>query len=390
MVMQYKAPAQGKPSSIGPQINTAYYQRKAMEDAQKEQYFTQLASAKAIPSNYGKKLKMFHYLPLLDDRNINDQGIDATGAKIANGNLYGSSRDIGTIPDKFPVLGENGGRVNRVGTTRIELEGSFEKFGFFIEYTRDSLNFDTDAELLQHINREIMIAASDINEDALQIDLINNAGTIVYAGDANSRAELGKDDILSYSNFMKLAMALDKADTPKKTTILSGTRNIDTRVIPAARYLFCGPELRPTLEAMKNLHGQPAFISAEHYAAGTSLANGEVGSVGQFRLIENQKMMKWSGGGAKLASGDDSVYYNDGTNYDVFPLLCVGDDSFSTITFQTSGNRVKFEINSRKPGENIDRTDPYGETGFISMRWFYGFMAQRPERIGLIMTTAKM
>ena len=214
MVMQYKAPAQGKPSSVGPQINTAYYQRKAMEDAQKEQYFTQLASAKAIPSNFGKKLKMFHYLPLLDDRNINDQGIDATGAKIANGNLYGSSRDIGTIPDKFPVLGENGGRVNRVGTTRIELEGSFEKFGFFIEYTRDSLNFDTDAELLQHINREIMIAASDMNEDALQIDLINNAGTIVYAGDANSRAELGQDDVLSYSNFMKLAMALDKADTP--------------------------------------------------------------------------------------------------------------------------------------------------------------------------------
>ena len=141
---------------------------------------------------------------------------------------------------------------------------------------------------------------------------------------------------------------------------------------------------------MKNLHDQPAFISAEHYAAGTSLANGEVGSVGQFRLIENQKMMKWSGGGATLASGDDSVYYNDGTKYDVFPLLCVGDDSFSTITFQTSGNRVKFEINSRKPGDNVDRTDPYGETGFISMRWFYGFMAQRPERIGLIMTTAKM
>ena len=115
-----------------------------------------------------------------------------------------------------------------------------------------------------------------------------------------------------------------------------------------------------------------------------------MGSVGQFRLIENQKMMKWSGGGATLASGDDSVYYNDGTKYDVFPLLCVGDDSFSTITFQTSGNRVKFEINSRKPGDNVDRTDPYGETGFISMRWFFGFMAQRPERIGLIMTTAKM
>lgn len=390
MVMQYRDPANGKESSIGAQINVAYYQRQAMQDAQKEQYFTQLANSKAIPSHFGKKLRMYHYLPLLDDRNVNDQGIDATGAKIANGNLYGSSRDIGTVPGKFPVLGENGGRVNRVGTIRLELEGTFEKFGFFIEYTRDSLNFDTDEALMEHLNREIMIAASDMNEDALQIDLINNAGTIVYAGDATSRAELGQDDTLTYGNFMKLAQALDMADTPKKTTILTGTRNIDTRVIPAARYIFCGPELRPTLEAMVNLHGDAAFISAERYAAGTTLANGEQGAVGQFRLIENQKMMKWSGGGAELEDGDEAEYYNDGTNYDVFPLLCVGDESFCTVTFQTSGSRVKFEINHKKPSDNIDRMDPYGETGFISMRWYYGFMALRPERLGLIMATAKL
>lgn len=390
MVMQYRDPAGGKESSIGAQINVAFYQRTAMRDAQKEQYFTQLANAKAIPAHFGKKLRMYHYLPLLDDRNVNDQGIDATGAKIANGNLYGSSRDIGTIPDKFPVLGENGGRVNRVGTIRLELEGTFEKFGFFIEYTRDSMNFDTDADLMQHLTREITIAASDMNEDALQIDLINNAGTIVYAGDAAAQSELGADDTLTYGNFMKLAQALDKADTPKKTTILTGTRNIDTRVIPAARYIFCGPELRPALEAMKNLHDDAAFISAEKYAAGTTLANGEVGSIGQFRLIENQKMMKWSGGGAALEAGDEAEYYNTNDRYDVFPLLCVGDESFCTVTFQTSGNRVKFEMNHKRPEDNIDRLDPYGETGFMSMRWYYGFMALRPERIGLIKVTAKL
>lgn len=390
MSYQYRDPANGKPSTIGSQIQTFYYMRKALTDVQKAQYFTQLANAKAIPAHYGKKLRMYHYLPLLDDRNINDQGIDATGAKIANGNLYGSSRDIGVIPGKFPVLGENGGRVNRVGTIRVELEGTFEKFGFFIEYTRDSLQFDTDEQLMEHLNREIMVAASDMNEDALQIDLINNAGTLVYAGDANSRAELNAGDELTYGNFMKLSQALDMADTPKKTTILSGTRNIDTKVIPAARYIFVGPELRPSLEAMKNLHDDAAFIPAERYAAGTTLAAGEVGSIGQFRVIENLKMMKWSGAGAPLADGDESVYYNDGSNYDVFPLLCVGDESFCTVTFQTSGSRVKFEINHKRPTDNIDRLDPYGETGFISMRWYYGFMALRPERIGLIQAVAKL
>lgn len=390
MVMQYKDPINGKESTIGPQIVTAYYQRQALTELRKEQFFTQLAHAQSIPANYGKTIKRFHYMPILDDRNVNDEGIDATGAKIVNGNLYGSSKDIGTVPAKLPVLGENGGRVNRVGVTRLELEGTFEKFGFFTEYTRDSLNFDTDADLLMHINRELLTAANQITEDALGIDLINNAGTIRYAGDATSRAEIGQGDIVEYVDFMRLAIDLDNNRTPKHTTLLTGTRNIDTKVVPAARYLYVGSEAIPTLRAMTDLHNNPAFISAEHYAAGTTLANGEIGQIDQFRVIVNPNMPVWSGGGATLASGDDAVYYNNGTNYDVLPMLVVGDESFATITFQTSGNTVKFEINHKKPGENLDRLDPYGETGFISIRWFYGFMALRPERIALIMTAAKM
>lgn len=390
MVMQYKDPANGKESSIGPQIVTAYYQRQALTELKKEQFFTQLANAQSIPSNYGKTIKRFHYMPILDDRNVNDQGIDATGAKISNGNLYGSSKDIGSVPGKLPVLGENGGRVNRVGVTRLELEGTFEKFGFFTEYTRDSLNFDSDADLLQHINRELLTAANQITEDALQIDLINNAGTIRYAGDATSRAEIGQNDVVTYGDLMRLAIDLDNNRTPKHTTILTGTRNVDTRVVPAARYVYIGSELIPTLRAMKDMHDNAAFISAEHYAAGTTLAAGEVGQIDQFRVIVNPNMFKWEGAGATLESGDDAEYYNNGTNYDVFPMLVVGDESFATITFQTSGNSVKFEINHKRPGENLDRLDPYGETGFISIRWFYGFMALRPERIALVMTAAKM
>ncbi|AWD92538.1 hypothetical protein [Pectobacterium phage Nepra] len=390
MAHQYKDPVNGRESSIGPQIVTAYYQRKALEELRKEQFFTQLAHAQSIPPNFGKTIKRFHYMPILDDRNVNDEGIDATGAKIINGNLYGSSKDIGAVPGKLPVLGENGGRVNRVGVTRLELEGTFEKFGFFTEYTRDSLNFDTDADLLMHINRELLTAANQITEDALGIDLINNAGTIRYAGEATQRSELGQNDIVTYVDLMRLSIDLDNNRTPKHTTILTGTRNIDTRVVPAARYAYIGSELIPTLRAMVDLHGNPAFISAEHYAGGTTLANGEVGQIDQFRFIVNPNMFKWGGAGATLESGDDAVYYNNGENYDVFPILVVGDESFATITFQTSGNTVKFEINHKKPGDNLDRLDPYGETGFISIRWFYGFMALRPERIALVMTAAKM
>ena len=197
------------PSSVGPQISNAYYQKKALIEAAKEQYFGQLADVTSMPKNMGKKIKRYHYLPLLDDANINDQGIDAAGATIANGNLYGSSKDIGTISGKLPVLSENGGRVNRVGFKRKEIEGTIEKFGFFDEYTQESLDFDTDADLLQHVNREMLAGANEITEDALQIDLINAAGIVKYAGNATSNATVGADDLVSYRDLMHLAIDLD-------------------------------------------------------------------------------------------------------------------------------------------------------------------------------------
>ena len=388
MSQQFKNPP-ATPSSIGPQITNEFYQKKALIEIAKEQYFGQLADVTSMPKNMGKKIKRYHYLPLLDDANINDQGIDAAGATIANGNLYGSSKDIGTISGKLPVLSENGGRVNRVGFKRKEIEGTIEKFGFFDEYTQESLDFDTDADLLQHVNREMLAGANEITEDALQIDLINAAGIVKYAGNATSNATVGADDLVSYRDLMHLAIDLDNNRTPKHTTAITGTRMVDTRTIPACRVAYIGSELLPTFKAMKDLHNNPAFIPVEKYAAGGATLNGEVGSVDNHRLVVVPEMMKWAGAGADASA--DSANYETGNKFDVFPILVVGNESFTTIGFQTDGKTVKFKITHKKPGdETADRTDPYGETGFMSIKWYYGFMVLRPERIALIKTVARL
>ena len=377
------------PSSVGPQIINEFYQKKALIEAAKEQYFGQLADVTSMPKNMGKKIKRYHYLPLLDDANINDQGIDAAGATIANGNLYGSSKDIGTISGKLPVLSETGGRVNRVGFKRKEIEGTLEKFGFFDEYTQESLDFDTDAELMQHINREMVMGANEITEDSLQIDLINAAGVVKYAGNATATANVGADDLVSYSDLMHLAIDLDNNRTPKHTTAITGTRMVDTKTIPACRVAYIGSELLPTFKAMKDLHNLPAFIPVEKYAAGGTTLTGEVGSVDNFRLVVVPEMLKWAGAGADASA--DAANYETANKFDVFPILVVGNESFTTIGFQTDGKTVKFKITHKAPGEaTADRNDPYGETGFMSSKWYYGFMALRPERIALIKTVARL
>ena len=386
---QYNDPAGGTQATIGNQLATFYYQKQALIEARKEQYFSQLADTTSMPKNMGKTIKRFHYLPLLDDANINDQGIDAAGATIANGNLYGSSKDIGTISGKMPALSETGGRVNRVGFKRKEIEGSLEKFGFFEEYTQESLDFDSDAELEKHINREMINGANEITEDALQIDLLTQAGTVKYAGNATLDTQVGADDMVSYGDLMRLSIDLDNNRTPKHTTVITGTRLIDTNTPPAARVVYTGADPLPMLRGMKDLHNNPAFIPVQQYASGGTVLNGEVGAIDQFRIVVVPEMLKWAGAGADASAS--STHHETGAKFDVFPMLVIGDGSFTTIGFQTDGKSVKFKITHKKPGlDTADRNDPYGETGFMSIKWYYGFMALRPERIALIKTAATL
>ena len=386
---QYNDPAGGIQADIGNQMNTQFYQKQALVELKKTQFFSQLADVTSMPKNFGKKIKRYHYLPLLDDANINDQGIDASGATIANGNLYGSSKDIGTISGKMPVLSESGGRVNRVGFKRKEIEGSLEKFGFFEEYTQESLDFDSDAELQSHIHREMLNGAGEMTEDALQIDLLTSAGVVKFAGNATQNSAVGADDLVTYGDIMRLSIDLDNNRTPKHTNVITGTRMVDTKTIPAARIMYVGSELLPTLKAMKDLHNNQAFISVEKYAAGGNTVTGEAGAIDQVRVVVVPEMMKWAGAGDNASA--DVISYKTGGKFDVFPMLIVGDQSFTTIGFQTDGKSVKFVITHKKPGtETADRNDPYGETGFMSVKWYYGFMVLRPERIGLIKTCARL
>ena len=400
MALNYKAPTAsgGTKSSIdgngSNQTQTFFWLKKAIITARKEQYFTPLASVQNMPKNFGKTIKVYEYVPLLDDRNVNDQGIDAAGATLAsNGNLYGSSKDIGTITSKLPTLTEAGGRVNRVGFTRLQREGSIIKLGFFTEFTQEALDFDSDDGLMDHLSRELLNGANQISEAILQKDLLAAAGVHIFAGAAVSddtmTGEGAVPSIVSYANLMRLDQTLTDNRTPTQTTIITGSRLIDTAVIGATRVMFVGSELVPVLKAMKDLFGNKAFIEVQHYADAGSLLNGEIGSIDKFRIVQVPEMLHWAGAGKEV--GTNPGYRATNGHYDVFPMICIGDDSFSTIGFQTDGKSAKFDGMTKMPGkETADRNDPYGETGFSSIKWYYGILVKRPERIGLIKTIAPL
>jgi len=478
---QYNSPPGSKSTIDGPgstQMNTFFWQRKALIEAQKEMYFMPLADVTKMPKHYGKEIRVHHYIPLLDDRNVNDQGIDAAGATmsgsefqvifpsatvmVANadsaaavvtindnvddtlvasdgdddsggsgltaitlvgslsptyvnatkknavvaldvgvtsiasyGNLYGSSKDIGTITGKMPTLTETGGRVNRVGFTRLTLSGSLHKFGFFTEWTQETMDFDSDDELYSHISRELVTGATQLTEAVLQKDLLAAAGVIVYAGAASSDYEItGEGAEISevvYDDLSRLARILNDNRTPLQTKVIAGSRMIDTKTVSSGRVMYIGSELEATVRGMVDQFDTPAFVPVHMYANATTLLNGEIGSIDRFRFVVVPEMLNWAGAGADVDTNAGYMETND--QYDIYPMLVVGDQSFTTIGFQMdkSAKSMKFKITTKMPGnETADRNDPYGEMGFSSIKWYYGFMALRTERIAIIKTIARI
>ena len=385
----------GTNSTIGTQFNTYEYKRKALIETAKVEYFGQLGDVETLTKNYGQKIKKYHYLPLLDDRNINDQGLDATGATIVNGNLYGSSKDPGVISGKLPTLSETGGRVNRVGFKRLEIEGEIANYGFFYEWSQDSLDFDTDAELYSHINRESLAGAREISEDILMLDLLDAAGVVKFVG-ASATSLATVSDVITYNDLVKLGVTLDDNRCPKDTKAIRGSQDTDVINIPAARYAFIGSELIPTFMRMTDYHGDRAFVPVEKYAKMengkyTNTLHGEVGSVAGFRLIVVPEMAGYKGQGVVLASAvDGSTLLNNGTKIDVYPMLVVGSGSFAKINFQSSGTtNDKFKIIVRKPGTFANPEDPFEKIGYSSIQFWQGTMILRPEWIAKILTGAK-
>lgn len=297
-----------------------------------------------------------------------------------SGNLYGSSKDVGTITGRLPTLTETGGRVNRVGFTRLERTGSIQKFGFFTEFTQESFDFDSDADLYGHLSRELVTGATQLTEAVLQIDLLAAAGVTVYAGAAAANVEVTGEgatpSVVVYDDFLRLNTILNENRTPKQTKVITGSRMIDTKTISSGRVMYIGSELESTIRKMVDPFGNPAFIPVYQYADAGTVLNGEIGTVDQFRIIVVPEMLSWAGAGA--AVGVNPGYRATGDNYDVFPMLVVGDSSFTTIGFQTDGKTVKFKITTKMPGEKTaDRNDPYGETGFSSIKWYYGALILR-------------
>jgi N4-gp56 family major capsid protein len=265
--------------------------------------------------------------------------------------------------------------------------------GFFADWTDESTQFDSDMQMRSHFTDELVKGAEQLKEALLQLDLINGAGVVRYAGTATSLATVSAEGagaaIIDYNDVIRLSIALDSNRAPKRFTILKGSTLTDTATVNGARALFIPPELITTFMEMKNSNLTEMFVPVEKYASQTTVLEGEIGAVAGFRVIVHQEMIKHNGSatgpiGASVTSNPG--FYATSSHYDVFNCLAVCAESFTSLGFQTNSPEApKFNLVIKPPGKEMVTLDnPYGNKGLASIQFYYGTLIERSDWIGLL------
>lgn len=414
-------------SSIGTQFNEKFWSKVAVKAARRYMTFSQLGEQLIQPKNYGDTIVKYAEVPIIHQLNINDQGIDANGAvliknkwysydvngamlapttgsvslaaaqavpgtvtvKSGNGNMWGGDNSIAVIKGSFPVLGEEGGKVNAVGMIRQMLTAKVTEFGFHIPFTQKMIDMDTETGLLARMSQEIGIAQGEIREKQIQLGLLAASETNrVIAGSAGTIGAIGAADLVDFQDLRAMEQSLKFARVPKQTKIIDGSTNFGTTVVGAGYTAFVGQELYPTLEDM-TYGGINVWKPIESYAAAGTIMENEIGKISHTRFVEVMEMGKYAGAGAlnndATNDTDAANRYATGNNYDVFPILYVGTDSFGTVGFEGDVARV----NTIMPKADA-YNDPYGKKGAVAISWYFGMLIYRPERIRQIATSAKI
>lgn len=431
-------------TDIDEQYNDKFWSKGAINEAMRKRTFTQLGDRLTQPKHYGDEIVKERHLPILHPMNQLDGGVDATTASLlqsvfyayntagalvsthevrdyatataaetaattaANGgavrngagSLYNGDADYAVVTGSFPSLSEEGGNVNGVNTKSITIRGNVAEFGMHMKFTQKSIDMDSRVGVLAQKTKDLGEAKGDIFEAQVQADLIaaselnrTFAGTV-----ATSVKTCNQAAVLTFADLRLMEQELKRLLVPRDTKIIKGSTKIGTKVIQKAFYVYVGQELYPTLQDMQH-NNVNVWEALETYAdaAGSNVAEGEIGRIGGFRFIEVDNMLKYAGKGATdgltLDATDgyqsSTIPVGDGdagsVGFDVFPVLFVGSDSFATVGFEGDSAKIKTAM---PKADAIN--DPFGKNGSMSIAWYFGTLIYKSERIRQIACTASL
>jgi len=390
----------GTNSTSGPNTITHYYDKAGVKAANVVNIYGQFADRRSMPLKMGKTFKVSKWLHIYDRKLDPSSQVGGTDSEFGTKG-YLTARNITDVSAGMPTLSEGSGAANKVTIKKVTIETGFARYGEMLDYTDEVDMFSEDMVQIQY-REELGHLANMRYEDLTQLDLLATT-TIQYVGSATAIAEIGQDTAetdgtddndsrISYDMIRKITRRLVRNRAEKNTTVVSGDTKVDTRAINKAYYAVIGPEIKYDLDNLTRGTGNAeefAYIPAYKYAAAASLAEGEVGSMGDVRFIESESALVYAAQGSVVpqnyvgdlssSGGTDNTSgtAGDRDNFDVFPILFPTKGSFAIVGLKGKG---KIKFNSQSPGK-IELSNPYATQGFFSYNFWYAGLILREERL---------
>ena len=400
-------------STHGQNTITHYYDKAGIKASNEVAIYTQFADRKHMPLRHGTTYKISKWMHIYD-RALTDPEFASRG--------YITSRSIVDVAGGLDgiALSEGATTGKKQTIQKVTLETTFARYGEMMEYTDEVDMFSEDAVQVR-MREELGRLANVRYEDLLQRDLLATP-TVMYSGMATSMSTIGgevvnpngtDDDFarVSYDLFRKAVRKLVRNRAEKNTSIVTGSTKIGTTPVSKSFYAIIGAEVKYDLESLTRggtYEKEYVFYPVSTYADAATLAEGEVGSMGDVRFIESEMAMRYSGAGAvvpanyagelsttTLQAGDAAALtaftgatagtYTDGEErFDVFPILFPTKGSFATVGLKGQG---KIKFNSQSPSK-IELNNPFGTQGFMSYNMWYASIILREERLLKVLVAA--
>lgn len=431
-------------SSINRQFTPEFVTKAVAEMAPRKRFFSQRSNPIAMPKNYGDTLTKEVRLPILHKDNLIDANIDAstataiqnmfiaydnTGAiagtydvsayavtnsvtidaartacynaavtaagaggtvKMGAGYLLNGKADYAVAEQSIPVLPEEGGVVGLLNSTSKLVSAKITFHAIGLKYTVRSVDLDSRKNQVAQKIKDLSRATHELKEIQVQNSIIaaSEVNRLIASTTATTISQMTAADILTYDALQGFEQALLAEDVPMDTEIIEGTTKIDTKVVEDGWVVYINRELMPAIRKVKGPDGTTlAFIPKSQYAAGTMLLDGEFGAIGSFRFVVVPDLPAYRGKGSSVSADTATDKLNrhaTGGKYDIFPMIVVGSDSFSTTGF-TDKDVTAAHIPPTRDVYN----DMSAQVGGVVSNWTYGFLNYRPERIRQLAVVAQ-
>lgn len=305
-------------TGLSPKIQ-AVYDRKLLSRAVASQVFDMFGQAKSIPANSNTK-KAFAY------------------------------RYKNILPATTPLAEYNGSNIkaeNKI--VRESVEYSVGHYGDYIKYSDELDLYDLDN--IQASFLDILGDQASLTIDTIRRDVLRGGTNVVYADGGTTRLSVvDNGKIATENDFKIMAVKLKNQRATKFKKVITGTANIGTQPIRSAYIGICSPEVT---EDYRNLTG---WKNVETYADYAKAIDEEVGSIGDFRIIESTN------------NAPIDVVGTNTQHHNVYISYFMGENAYATVTL-----RGKQGIQTKvKPLGSAGAADPLDQYGTIGWKAITG------------------